>query len=434
MFGPSQDQSDGSVSLFAVKPKEAATSSDAQNAAPKDGSSASLQYLSQANTAPKEPEQKPAEAPKDAGAASAATSADAAAATAGGSSGPLNASGSTGNGVSKGLLKTGGKFGELSKSFGGGGGGAVAGGAPAKGGSAADAAAQAGGSHGAATGMKKGVAAMGGGSRAVASRKGANSGMRQAMSALADNRGATTSYGAGRTYDGSAPTNTGNIGPTGGEIGMGGQGDTTGAQPTSTPNTANQTKEFKAPPEPDAVMAAPWQKAIDTAKIMVGIAVALLLIAKLAAKTQYGRLVTMVVAAIVAVLGAMVIALGAQIGGGEYGQKAQGAWLAAAGVGLCIAAAAAAFGGGDNSNSSGMNTDGSVASAGADEAKDAGFFAGVNTWVLIGGGLGLAGMIGSMMTPPQKYPSKQFENGHPPDINFFGYQAPSEAAVKRMVA
>lgn len=437
MFGPGSEQSDGSVSLFAVKPKEAAPSADAQNAAPKDGTSASLDYLAKANSTPKEPDLKPAEAPKDASAAGAASNADAAAATSGGSNGPINASGSTGNGVNKGLLKGGGKFGELSKNFGGGGGGPVAGGAPAKGGSASDASALASANHGAATGMKKGVAAMGGGSRAVASRKGANTGMRQALGALADNRGATTSYGAGRTYDGSAPTNTGNIGPTGGEIGMGGQGETTGSQPKSTPNTANQSKEFKAPPEPDAVMAAPWQKAIDTAKIMVGAAAALLMLASFISKAKpYGPIIAKIIGFVVAAMGALVVALGAQIGGGQYGQKAQGAWLAAAGVGLIIAGMSVGLS--DYTNGKGTTVESSDNAGGIsafDSSPDAtGLLGGINTWVLLGGGLALGGMIGSMMTPPTKYPSKQFENGQPPDVNFFGYQAPSETAVKKMLA
>jgi hypothetical protein len=39
------------------------------------------------------------------------------------------------------------------------------------------------------------------------------------------------------------------------------------------------------------------------------------------------------------------------------------------------------------------------------------------------------------MKPPQKHPSSDFQNGKPPDANWFGYrQLPSETALKKMVA
>lgn len=438
LFGPGQDSGNSdNLQLFAAKPKEGG-SADSQNAAPKDGASQSLTMVTQANTPPKEPELKPAEAPKDETAANAAAAGGAEAA--GGDKGPINAAGSSGNGVNKNLLKTGNKFGELSKNMGGGGGSsAFSGGGSGAKTSAGDAAALA-SKNGALSAMKHGPAMAGGTSRAIASRRGSNAAMKQALAVLSDNRGATTSYGAGRTYDGSAAANSGNIGPTGGDIGMGGAGDTTGSQPKSMPNTANQTKEFKAPPDPKSVDAAPWQNAINTARLLIGIAAALLLVGKLLSKTTYGKIAAMIIAAMVGVIGTMVIALGAQISSGQYGQKAQGGILAAAGVGLLIAAAATAFGGDDNVKNqdgvsdtgavSGLNTTGSI----ADSGKDAGFFSGVNTWVLIGGGLALASMVGSYMAPIQKYPSKDFQNGKPPDAKFFGYQEPpSEKALKTMV-
>lgn len=435
LFGPGSDQSNGDgLQLFAAKPKDASTSSDASNAAPKDGNSASLQYLSQANTTPKEAELKPTEAPKDETAASAAA---AAAAKDGAANGALNAAGSAGNGVNKNLLKTSGQLGALSKNMGGGGGGSVVSGSPAKTSGTGIGDSLANGKSGSLGAMKKGTGVAGGGSRAVASRKGVNTGMRQALGALADNRGATTSYGAGRTYDGSAAQNAGPTGPGGGDIGMGGPGTTTGAQPTSSPNTAANSKEFKAPPTPTSVDAAPWQNAINTARGIIAAASVLLMIAGLISKVKpYGPMISKIIGFIVAGLGAMVVAIGGQIAAGQYGQKLQGGVLATAGLGLIIAGMAAGLA--DNTNGKGAPAgDGDPAGTTAFDASadpNAGFMSSVSPFILIGGGLTLVGLAGSMMAPIQKYPSSQFQNGNPPDMNFFGYVQPSEAAVNKMVA
>ncbi len=431
LFGPGSDQNNGDgVSLFAVKPKENASNTDAANRAPKDGSSASLDYLAKANSTPKEPELKPAETPKDEVAANAASAGKDAAAA--GANGALNAAGSAGNGVSKGLLKTGANFGGLSKSMGGGGGSSAVSTVPSKTSTGADALAN--GGKGNLSALKKGPAAAGGAARSVASRRGVNSGMRQALGALADNRGATTSYGAGRTYDGSAAQNSGPTGPAGGEIGMGGPGTGTGAQPTSSPNTANQSKEFKAPPTPTSVDAAPWQNAINTAKMLIGIASLLMLLAFALKGQPWFKSIKMVLAALVTALGVAVIALGAQIAGGQYGQKAQGAVLGAAGLGLTIMGAAMLMDG-DKATFKGQNTTGASldgSGAGAVESTpvggettsatqtggSSGIF-GMNPMVAIGGGIAVMGLIGSMMMPVQKYPSKDFANGNPPDTHFF---------------
>jgi hypothetical protein len=437
LFGPGSDQNNGDgLQLFAAKPKDASTSSDSSNAAPKDGNSASLQYLSQANTTPKEAELKPTEAPKDETAASAAAAKDAAAA--GGANGAINAAGSAGNGVNKGMLKTNAKFGALSNAMGGGGGGSVVSGGPGKTSGTGIGDSLANGKNGSLGAMKKGTSVAGGGSRAVASRKGVNSGMRQALGALADNRGATTSYGAGRTYDGSAAQNAGPTGPGGGEIGMGGPGTSAGAQPTSTPNTATDAKEFKAPPTPTSVDAAPWQNAINTVRGIIAAASILLMIAGLISKVKpWGPAVAKIIGFVVAGLGAMVVALGAQIAGGQYGQKLQGGVLAAAGLGLIVAGLAAGLS--DTTNGKGkVVPDGDPNGAGIsafDASSDANpsFMSSVSPFILIGGGLTLVGLAGSMMAPIQKYPSSQFQDGNPPDLHFFGYVPPSESAVKTMI-
>jgi len=432
MFGPGSEQGNGdNVSLFAVKPKDGAGagSSDAQNAAVKDGSSQSLSMFSQANTTPKEPEVKPEEAPKDATAANAASDANAAA----GDKGALNAVGSSGNGVNKGLLKTGGKFGELSKNFGGGGGAPVV--SSAGGGNKTalgDSAGQA--SKNGAAAIKRGPGVAGGTSSRAVARRGSNGALKQAMGALADNRGATTSYGAGRTYDGSAAQNAGNIGPTGGEIGMGGPGDSTGSQPKSTPNTANQNKEFKAPPTPTPKDAAPWQNAINTAKMLIGLASLLMLLGFALKGQPWFKSIKMVLATLVTLIGLAVIALGAQIATGQWGQKAQGGVLAAAGLGLTIMGASMLIDGdkasfkGENTSGQALDGDGAAAvestpvggtTTGSAQTGGSSGLLGMNPMVAIGGGIALMGLIGSMMMPVQKYPSKDFANGNPPDAHFF---------------
>jgi hypothetical protein len=171
-------------------------------------------------------------------------------------------------------------------------------------------------------------------------------------------------------------------------------------------------------------------------------------------------------------IGGLVIALGAQIAGGQFGQKLQGGMLAAAGIGLEVAAAAALLGGQDaKAGTSATNattttttapgatagstvttattTPGTAATAatpatdGMGAATDGtaqtggsgGMFSGVNPFVLIGGGLGLVGLAGTMMMPPPKLPTSDYPNGTPPDTHWFGYQAPpSEIALKKMVA
>jgi hypothetical protein len=428
--------------LFAQKPKD--VPAPEAPPVPEDGSSQSLKIFSQANSNPGAVEAAPAEALKDASAAGAAGAAGADAAI---SAGP-NAADAAGNGVSGNLLKAP-KIGELT-----GPGASAPGKGPANaGGSAAKpglpvanpaAAARA----GASSAMKKGLAASGGG-RSLSRGFGSTGAAAQAFGAMHDNRSAASnaagSAAAGTTYDGSAPAG-GNIGAGGASIGMPGVAADSGAQPTSVPGAAATNPDIAPPPAPTAVEAAPWQNAIQTAQALIGLAVALMLVASLLSKTGYGRILAMIVAAVVASIGAMVIALGAQISNGQYGQKLQGGVLAAAGLGLMIAAAATAFGGGSSSNSSGLNTSGASDADAADGAGDASDASGgssgggsmlsnINPFVLIGGGVGLVGLAATMMIPPTKYPSQDFQNGNPPDTHWFGYrQTPSETSLKKMVA
>lgn len=434
LFGPGQDQAGGgdNLQLFAPKPKDA-TSAGLQGA-PKDGTSQSLTFASQANSQPKAPELAPAEAPKDAGAAGAAASADAAASA----NGPINAAGNSSNGVNKNLLKGGGKFGTLSSGFGSGGGGSSS--ASSSGGAgktgAADLAVGA-SRNGAASGLSKGVAASGGG-RAISGRK-AGKALGQAFASLKDGRTGQTSYAAGRTFDGSAATNGANTGPEGGAIGPGGPGTADGGIAKSIPANSNgDKKEFKAPPTPSSKMAAPWQNAINTAQMMLALGTVLLFVLS-KIKVPWIRYA---LGAIVMAMGVAVVALGGKISGGEWGQKVQGGVLAAAGVGLTAAAVMAMMSTKENTIDSsdvqaGTADESAVGSVSTSSESESNIdiLGGINPYVLLGGGSALIGIATAQLKPPEKHPSSDFENGKPPDAHWFGYrQLPSETALKKMIA
>lgn len=445
MFGPGSEDGAGAdnLQLFAPKPKQDASANG--QAAPADGSSESLNALAKANRTPAAPAAAAAEAPKDAGAAGAAADDKAAkdAAAAKGDA-PLNAMGNAGSGASK-LLKNSANFKGFSSGFGGSGGGSGASASVAKtGGPATEASAA---RNGATSGLKGKGAASNASSRAVAGRR-ANKALGQAFAARNDGRGAQSSYAAGRTFDGSAANNGGAIGPDAGAPGMDGPGDAAGQQPKSLPNTAANSNDYKAPPTPTPTDAAPWQNSINTARAILGVATLLLLVASMVSKVKpYGPMISKIIGFVVAGLGALVIALGAHIATGQYGQKLQGGVLAAAGAGLVLAGMMAGMA--DNTNGKGA-TDGvnnsfsgtGDATAGTDaggtsafDAKEGTGIMGMNPFVALGGGVGLIGLAGSMMVPLQKYPSQTFQNGNPPDDHWFGYQElPSETALKKMVA
>jgi hypothetical protein len=255
---------------------------------------------------------------------------------------------------------------------------------------------------------------------------------------LANQKGAQSSYAAGQTYDGAAAGGS-NIGANGTPIGGPGAASGTGsAQPKSLagPNDSNTSQNIPTPPgEPMA----PWQSQIQKAQMLIGLSVGLLLVAKMLAKTQYGKIITQVIAAVVAAIGLLVIAIGAAIAHGKYGQTLQGGMLAAAGTGLIIAAAAAAFGGdskGDAKTTTGLNTN-APPTAGA--APDTGMMAGIDPFVLVGGGLALVGLAGTMMMKPNKYPASSANDPNWPKGGLMGYQyengqTPSEAALKKLIA
>src|SRR6185312_15477210 len=278
VLNPSPAVPGDNLQLFASKPKD---TTPEVAPVPEDGASKSLSFLNEANRDPGTPE-----APQTAAAIAASQDATAASAASDNAAGTgaanVAAAGSGGNGVST-LLK-GDRFGQLS-TLGAGTGGAAKGGA----GAAGDAAAVAAAAHAGKLSAMKGVANANG-ARSIAGRKfGSRGALGQAFGAMRDNRTATSSAGGGVTYDGSNAAGS-NIGANGSAIG--GPGDGAGpAQAKSITNPAAVDPQLAPPPTPNATPMAPWQNAIKTAQMLIGVSVALMLIAKLAAKTQYGKII-----------------------------------------------------------------------------------------------------------------------------------------------
>ncbi len=431
LFGPGGSDTNGgdgsNLQLFAPKPK---ADQNAEGVA-KDGTSQSLTMLSGANTTPKAADAAASAASKDAAAASATS----AASGTGAATGPINKAGDTGNGVNKGL-KNAAKFGALTAPGGGGGGGASA--------NSAVKAPVVDASKGVLSSMKKGSGASvtGGSAHALASRKGFGA-ANQAFGALAANKGAQSSTAAGAVYDGEA-TSGSNIG---GGTPIGGAGKETGAAGPAQPQSINgpaDSNTSSAPPTPTWAPACPWQDQITKAQMLIGVAVALLLVAKLLGHTGYGLIATKIIGGIVALIGVLVIAVGAQISGGPYGQKLQGGLLAAAGVGLTIAGVSAGMASSDadaTSSSSSAPAPTQTTSAlgsGSSGGSGGGMLGGIDPFILLGGGLALAGLAGTMLKPPVTYPAQDANDPNWPKGGLLGYQMqqqfPSEQALKKMIA
>ena len=445
MFGPGQEVSNGeNLALFAPKPKDA--NPDAQ-AAPKDGTSASLNNLVAGNATP-----KAAEAPASAAPVDAAASAGAAAASVSrGSSGAINGPAGSGNGVNKVALK-GGKFGTLSSGTGGGGGGGSVANV-AKPGAAAEASSR-GGSGSLGGAMNRGGAAVtGSASHAFASRRSSKA-FGQAFGALKDGRGANNMASAGRTFEGSAANGGTAIGG-GTDIGGDGAGVSASmATAKDLPNKANDkmTEGGILPPAPPAEPVVPWKKAIDQVRMLLVAAMALVAAAYLLAKTHVKHLWAYIEACAIAItlLGATIIALGASIANGQWPQKTQSGLLIAAGTGVALMGVAMHFM--NNEKPADPATDQAAASSAtvennafvsaANPATEAaptalGTMAGAGAMgplFLIGGGMAILGLIGSMMKKPESHPASDMPGGVP-DRNFLGSrEMPSETALKKMIA
>ncbi len=434
VFGPnaSSDGSENNFALFAPRPKKASTAA-APAPGSENGTSPSLNMLNQANSvgasgsasggAAAAPADQVAGAASSGGAANSADGGTAMSDSAGGAHGPMpNIA----------------KFGPLGASTGGGGGAAVSSAIPGSGqphgGEVASAS-----SKGNLSGM---AGKLGAGARAAAMSRsfsrGGSGAVGQAFSAMGDQaRGtAASSYAAGRTYDGSAGVGGSSIGPSAGLPSIPGGGPGAQAAATSMPNAANQNgSQIQPPPTPAAVNVTPWQGDINAAEMLTGIAIALILLKKtiVGGFLKQGALTmnpeakaaAMVISAIITAIGLAVIALGARISGGPYGQLLQGRCLAAAGLGLIIAGA------GMFVSDSGITDSTSTESQGL--ASNSSFMSGMSMYVIVGGGLSLLTLAGAALSPKQSYPSTDFNNGIAPGQGWFSMNGfPSEQAVRRL--
>lgn len=422
-FGPGQgDRADNpALQLFASRPKESSNPFGVQPVA-KDGASASLSYLAQANA---DKGSDSGEAPVTEQSAASATEGDAAAAAP--SATPhMGESAATNGAAPRTGLKDVKKMGELSKSFGGGGG---------SGGASSASAAPLGGGATASNSASKGSLGGGFGARNSnnqsigrgLSRARGGTATRQAMNALGQNRAAYSSQAGGRQYDGGSVGGNGTAGvdaglPSGGP----GVGDG-GSQPTSTPNTAAQKNEFEAPPPVEGKNVTPYQKAINMAAMLLAAAmVMIMLIGQVAKAPGGGTTVAYILAGLAAVIGLAVVAIGAQISSGKYGQPLQGGLLAVAGGAVAAAAILAATTMGSDATSQEASQSGTkVAAEGAAGASSG--FMGLSPWVLLVGGAGLVATAGAMMTKPKSYPASEFEGKKVPDI---GYQVKPGESVR----
>ena len=291
----------------------------------------------------------------------------------------------------------------------------------------------------------------------------------QAFGAMRDNQGAQSSYSGGRTYDGAASGGS-NIGGNGTPIaGAGGVGANGTPQPKTVPGPVNpDTNNSTQIPSPPGSPICPWQSQMDTAKILIAVAAALLLVCMVlnGAKMPWTMAVVKIIGYAVAAIGLMVIALGGAIAHGPYGQTLQGGILAAAGVGLGIAGAMVAFSSttdsteGSKATEAGPSTSvestdpetgdvtttttpGTAAKPAVDPTNaynnslgNSGIL-GASPFVLIGGGMGLVGLAATMMIPPKTFPPSAANDPNWPNSgNLLGYQdqLPSEKALKTMVA
>jgi len=447
MFGPGQDDnSENNITLFASKPKAAADAA-AGAAGDKDGTSKSLNMLNSANSdasSAQAPAATADAAPKD------ATAADASAASSGGASGPINGTADGGAGAAKTIASS--KMAPLA-GFGSGGG------SPSGGAGATSSVAQPklDANAGAKGGSLTGSGAKSGAARTASATPHAgrsNGALGQAFGSLGDQAGgrAASSYSAGRTYDGSATTGASAIGPQAGAIGGGnGTDGTSQTAAKSTPNTANPANKFQAVPTPAATNATPWQGDINAARAMIVVALVLGMFKRklanmLATPGPTGiaaHTIARVIDAILVSIGVAIIAMGARVAGGEFGQVTQGEILAAAGAGVIAMSAKDLFAGdavGETGATEGTPASGSTPATPGTAATfsntsplaEGGVGAAL---VVIGGGLAAVGLLTSMVQPLKTYPSSDFNNGLAPGQGWFSMgRMPSQDDVVRRLS
>lgn len=268
-------------------------------------------------------------------------------------------------------------------------------------------------------------------SRRALSYDRAGSAGRQLAMVRRDHRGATSSSGAGRTYDGGG--NTGAIGPeAAAPEGSTGSGDAGASDRKVSPSDASRSEVNEPPPTETGKNVTPWQDALQQGMMLLAGATVLLMIAKklaemyrkslAASAVPGGAAVTawyMTAAKIVAGLaGAAALAavyLGSQITFGEYNQPIQGAALMLGGAAMAAAAGMIVFNPDTFSESAYGNIEGLMD---------------------ICGYVGMAAVAATMLVPKKEYDSSKFKNGEAPDAKIFGYHetAPSEKALERFIA
>lgn len=426
MFGPGDaDRTGGNLSLFEPKPQQTA---DADGAAPvnADGSSTSLDYMAQAAakdraadasaSADGAPSDNTAGDPaKDAAAADAAQRAAAAKASSGGAINSGSGGGAVGS-MNRGLTNVK-KLGSLSGVTGGGATSASAGSSTNLGANLASAA-----KNGSSSGFSRGgPGAKASSARGVASRRGrgARSQARQVMGDQGGGR-AGSSFAAGRTYDGSTAGGGGAIGPDGGEIGMGGVGDGTGAEPKAVAaNSTGSTSEQEPPIPKEKHMVTPWEKAVSRAMMLTMLVAALAYAATKIPPSPYIKIIQYAIGVAIMAIGAYIGVLAGQIMSGPYGQKNQGMVVAAAALGVIVTGVGVMMGASKSENKtesiplpegqSGPPAPGNAGSNGLDLMG--------NPYILLGGGTAIVAAIGMMFGPKPK-PVEIEEGQKNPDVRY----------------
>jgi len=400
LFGPTAaDRPDASfTSLFSPKPQNAAGAVGHDASASANGVSKSLQYLADANAkgeaVPQDQTAQAASAPPANASASAAVAP------------PLKNDNVLGSTVAK--LKSDHKFGAMSQGAASGSGGSVS--LPAGGGAAGNAASLLAGKKGGnLSGMAASQPGMGSMS-ALRSRALGGGAVRQLGAVRHDQTGAASSQAAGRTYDGNAATPS----PAASAGDSGTQNSGADTNPRVNPSGGSSADQF---PSSVASVAGtnvtPWQAAINTAMILTMLSAGLLFAADKVAKMKITATFAIgaiqawvcILAGLAAAVASAVIALGAEIGGGKYGQPLQGKMLCLAG-GLLVACSGILMAGA-------LSAD--AGKPGSDQANQLAMSGNVEMLMMLCGGAALAAMAWAYMAPKNTYSSGLFKDGRPPD-------------------
>lgn len=174
----------------------------------------------------------------------------------------------------------------------------------------------------------------------------------QGMHELSENRGGTSSQGAGTTYDGAAGGGGGTQLTGGGSGGGGPSAGSPSSGGSSNPSFSNTNPwrggEAVVPPANNPTAASPYQTAIEMAAGMIAGALGLILYARKLMKvpTPETAVTARMALLAAAVLGVVIMGIGADIGAGlqsglHYGQPLQGALFIFSGFTIAIAAAKA---------------------------------------------------------------------------------------------